>query len=147
MGLKKLFQHNQEQKTQQEQTQTPSVNHYKTKVPAFKQNKPQNQALWKRVGRVGLFSIFWSGLSSTFSHLGHDVILILENEAALSVVFVPVQLHDQWFLVQVQFPLFCHRDGLCQSEIHLSIDFNQSRLKQKWGYCPNVSHSFLNYCI
>lgn len=60
-GLKKLFHHNQEQKTQREQTQTSAVNHRKNRAPAFKPNKPQNQALWNK---LGLFSNFWSGLGS-----------------------------------------------------------------------------------
>lgn len=33
--------------------------------------------------------------------LGKDVVLVLQDEAAFSVILVPVQLHDQRFLVQV----------------------------------------------
>lgn len=33
--------------------------------------------------------------------LGKDVVLVLQHEAAFSVIFVPVQLHDQRLLVQV----------------------------------------------
>lgn len=56
-----------------------------------------------------------------FTHLGHDVVLVLEDESPLSVIFVPVQLHDQRFLVQVQFPLFCQRDRMYRSEFDIMI--------------------------
>ena len=43
----------------------------------------------------------------TGAHLGDDVVLVLEHEAALAVVLVPVELHHQRLLVQVQLPFFC----------------------------------------
>lgn len=33
--------------------------------------------------------------------LGKNVVLVLQDEAPFSVIFVPVQLHDQRLLVQV----------------------------------------------
>lgn len=38
--------------------------------------------------------------------LGQDVVLILQDKASFSVVFVPVQLHNKRLLVQVQLTLF-----------------------------------------
>lgn len=38
--------------------------------------------------------------------LGQDVVLVLQDEASFSVVFVPVQLNDKRLLVQVQLTLF-----------------------------------------
>ena len=39
-------------------------------------------------------------------YLGDDVVLVLQDEAALSVVLVPVELYHQRLLIQVQFTLF-----------------------------------------
>jgi hypothetical protein len=49
-------------------------------------------------------------VAAVVTHLGDDVVLVLEDEASLAVVFVPVELHHQWLLIQVQLPFFCQRE-------------------------------------
>ena len=49
-------------------------------------------------------------VATVVTNLGDDVVLVLEDEASLAVVFVPVELHHQWLLIQVQLPFFCQRE-------------------------------------